>query len=876
MKCCFVLCVFAVGGMLAAQQPVLRLGRQVLPARYSVSLTVTPGQDSFQGTEDIELKIATPTSPFWLNATGLQITRAEVKAGTAAMPAQVELKDNRLAGLSFDQELPAGDARLHIEYSGKISRTSSAGIFQLNEAGNWYVYTQFEPTDARRAFPCFDEPSFKVPWRLALNVPADQLAVANTPQLSEVQQAGGRKLVKFAETRPLPGYLVAFAVGPFDVVDAGTAGEGQTPIRVITPRGKAAQAAYAKTAIPDLLVLLEKYFGMPFPYEKLDSIAMPISNFAMENVGLITYGEQNLLGNPSDDTLTRQRSFAIVAAHEMAHQWFGDLVTTAWWNDIWLNEGFASWMETKIVAQWKPDWHVEIEAVEDSLHAMNLDSLVSARKIRQPIVSESDIANAFDNITYMKGAAVLHMFENYIGPEVFRRGVQSYLKAHADKNATTEQFLAAISAAAGKNVAPAFNTFLDQPGVPELTASIRCDRSLPVLELSQRRYLPLGSPGRNAAAGAPQLWQVPVCVRYGIGDAGSSECVLLTKASDDVRLTKASGCPAWLVPNAGASGYYHAAIRVNEAAKKFTLPELAGALGDTKALVASGGMKASDALALVPQFAGESERHVVAEDIALARLAVGDMMPAETWPKAAAFIDKTFGPRARELGWEPRPADNDELRLLRHELVRFVAADGEDKRLIQDAEKLSDQWLNDHQSVPAGVLHDVLEVAAEHGNREFFDKLCQALPSTHDRQQRRSLISALGSFRDPAIANDAMALLLTGRLDAREAFYPLLFGPLQYPETRPLPFQFVQQHLDELINRLPREVGGDFAAALPEVGRAFCDVRHRDEVESFFKERVKEYVGGPRTLQQTVEQVDVCIGERNVVAPDIARFLEAQ
>ncbi len=702
---------------------------------------------------------------------------------------------------------------------------------------------------------------------MTLNVPKDEKAFSNTPVLTEKSQTAGRKTVKFADTRPLPSYLVAFAVGPFDVVDAGTAGAKHTRIRVITPHGKAPDAKYAAAAIPDLLNLLEKYFAISYPYEKLDSIAMPISNFAMENAGLITYGEQTLLGDPDDDTLTRQRSFAIVAAHEMAHQWFGDLVTTAWWDDIWLNEGFATWMETKIVNEWKPDWHANVEAVNDRLEAMDLDSLVSARKIRQPILSESDIANAFDNITYMKGAAVLRMFENYIGPEVFRHGVQAYIKAHADKNATTDDFLAAIGTAYGHNVAPSFNTFLDQPGVPEISAVLRCNQNQPSLQLTQKRYLPLGSPGRKNSDS--ESWQIPVCVRY----PDSSECVLLTKHADEVRLTKTSTCPAWFISNAGASGYYHATADLKAAANEITLPELVGSLGDIKALVESGGEKASDALSVVPGFASYPERHVVDADTDLASLTEDLFMPADTWPRAASFIDNVFGPRARELGWEPRSTDDDEVRLLRHNLVRFAADAGDDPELVRKAAELTKQWLKDHKAVNAGVLADVLEVSAAHGDHDLFDQLHAAAVASHDHRQRQAAINALGSFRDPAVVKDAMALLLGDEFDAREAFRPLLFGPLDYPATRSLPFDFVKAHLDDLLKRLPREVGEDFAAALPRVGDAFCDATKRDELESFFKDRVKSYVGGQRTLEQTIEKIDICIGERKAVAPDTDRFL---
>ncbi len=526
MRSCsaFIIPIFllSLGWPLAAKEPEFRLGRQVLPARYAIALTLTPGQDTFEATADIDLNVTAASNEIWMNATGLQIRAATLRAAGASATPKVQLKDDGLAGFLFDRAIAPGPATLHIEYAGKISNNSSAGVFQMKEANRWYLYTQFEPTDARRAFPCFDEPDFKVPWQITLNVPKDQKAFSNTPSVAENSASGGRKTVTFAATRPLPSYLIAFAVGPFDVAEAGRAGKKNTPIRVITPQGKAYQAKFAVATIPGLLTQLEKYFGLPYPYEKLDSIAMPISNFAMENAGLITYGEDLLLGDPNDDTIRRQREFAIVGAHEMSHQWFGDLVTTAWWNDIWLNEGFATWMETKIVNEWKPEWHANIDAVDDRLEAMGLDSLVSARKIRQPILSASDIANAFDNITYMKGAAVLRMFENYLGPDVFRRGVHAYLEAHADKNATTEEFLASISAAAGRNVAPAFDTFLDKPGVPEISAELECGRGRPSLRLTQKRYLPIGSPGRSSDQTSAELWEIPVCVRYPSSNVGGN------------------------------------------------------------------------------------------------------------------------------------------------------------------------------------------------------------------------------------------------------------------------------------------------------------------------------------------------------------------
>ncbi len=604
----------ALAALNASTKPSFRLGDEARPKRYDVLLTLTPGQNTFDGVVDIDLKVQKPTSTIWLNATDITVHKAELRSGGQNLQGTAETAAESFIGFTFPTTIEPGDARLHIEYSGKVSSHSSAGIFQLKEADRWYLYTQFEPTDARRAFPCFDEPNYKVPWQVTLNVPKDQRAFANTPQVSEAPADGGRKVVKFAESRPLPSYLVAFAAGPFEIVDAGTVGTKHTPLRVITPHGKASEAEYAVKAIPQLLGLLEKYFGMPYPYEKLDSIVMPISNFAMENVGLITYGESLLLANPKEDTIPRQREMAIVAAHEMAHQWFGDLVTTSWWDDTWLNEGFASWMETKITAEWKPEWHIDVDEVNDRLEAQHLDTLVSARKVRQPIESDSDIANSFDNITYKKGEAVLRMFESWIGQDTFRRGVQEYLKQHADGNATTVDFLRSISSAAGKNIAPAFDTFLDQPGVPLVTMTPMCQQGVVKVHLEQKRYLPAGSPGDAQEQAHPSRWQIPVCMRYGTGGKVQTECWLLDSPSMDVQLTKTTTCPTWTMANANGAGYYYSNSAVGEAVSHLSTAELVGGVGDVAAGVQGGYVAPRSALALAGRLASDPRREVVEAD----------------------------------------------------------------------------------------------------------------------------------------------------------------------------------------------------------------------------------------------------------------------
>lgn len=848
----------------------MRLGNSAQPLRYAAELTIVPGHDTFSGTADIDLKVNEPVQTLWLNATQLNIQEATLDAADA----RVVPGNASVAGFSVGRVIAAGEHHLRVRYEGKISRRSSAGMFQLQADGRWYVYTQFEPTDARRVFPCFDEPGFKAPWQLTLVVPKDQMALANAPETSQSEAAGEMKRVRFETTRPLPSYLVALAVGPFDAVDAGKA--GRTPLRIIVPKGRAGEAKYAAETIPQLLRMLEHYFGTPFPYPKLDSVVMPISNFAMENAGLITYGASLLLARPESDTIGRQRSCAVVTAHEMAHQWFGDLVTTAWWDDIWLNEAFATWMESKIVDEWKPGWRMAASDVQSRLGAMENDSLVSARKIRQPIESDNDIANAFDGITYEKGAAVIRMFESWVGAATFRKGVQLYLRQHADGNATAQDFLAAIGTAAKKDVAKPFSTFLDQAGVPEISVAVECDGAHPRLELRQQRYLPTGSPGS-----ANRTWMAPVCAKYEAGGKEHTECSLLTDPQSEMELHEARSCPAWVMPNAGGVGYYFVQYGgdmltrlLDQGDNHLSVAERVSVLGDISAMVNSGELPPGRALGLMPKFKDAPEHEVMSQVVQLSYLVKSRAVPEEYLPNAARFVRDTFGERAHQLGWTPKPGESDNTRLLREELVSYVAMVGEDQSLIEEARTLAGRWLADRKSVDPNLAGPVLKVAARFGDQAFFDRLHRAALAEKDPKDRQTIIGAMASFRNPQISREALALLLTDEFDPRQSFYALLFGPLGYRETEKLPFEFLEQNIDALIKKLPREVGADFAAALPTVGYGFCDASGRAELAAFFEPRVKEYTGGPRNLAQALESVDLCIARKKAYEASLVGFLK--
>jgi cytosol alanyl aminopeptidase len=864
----------------ASQAPVppkFRLpGDIVGPLHYAVDLTVIPDQDTFTGAVDIQLNFKQSTSELWLNAERVKVKEATLTAGGAAIPLKIVPVDQDYVGFAFASPVGPGPAEMHITYQGETSRKDMRGIFQVKDGNEWYVYSQFEPIDARRAFPCFDEPGYKVPWQLTLHVKKDQVALSNTPIVSQTDSGDGMKTVKFAETPPLPSYLVALAVGHLDFVDAGTAGKKNTRVRIVVPHGRGGEAKYAAETTPAILNLLEDYFGIPYPSAKLDEVAIPLFGGAMENPGLVTFGTSIILAKPEEQTLEQQREWSSVAAHELAHQWVGDLVTTAWWDDIWLNEGFASWMANKIVNRYHSEWHMDISELNSYQGAMENDSLVSARRVRQPIESNDDIANAFDGITYNKGSALLNMFEGYMGADRFRDGVRRYLAKYAWKNATSADFLASL-AGDDASVASAFSSFLDQPGVPLVTAALDCEGGEPKLDLAQQRFLPLGSQGGEA-----ELWKAPVCVRYpaGSGPVGSKadgECTLLDQPSRQMALSKATGCPAWVEANAGANGYYRVLYQgallgnlLKDDARTLTLPEKVALIGDVSALTGNGKIPLGQALALAPSLARDPARQVVNKTMQITTGLQDNLVSPGLLPQYHRYLEDLYGSRARGLGWKDKPGESDDDRLLRPSVDGAVTNQAEDPEFIAQARALALAWLDDRKAVDRDMAGAVLYSAARHGDQALFDRLRAAAKQEKDEDILNTLLFALGSFPDPGIAKKALPIVLTDEFDSRQSL-DILFGVAQLPKTRDLAYDFVKQNWDTLIAKLPTDSG----SFLPYVAGSYCDAGHRQDAAGFFEGRSTKYTGGPRNLAQMLEGIDLCIAYKKAQQPSVTEFLKS-
>ncbi len=854
----------------APTPPAFRLPTEVRPTGYEAELTVDPAQPAFTGRITIDVEVARPTDVVWFNAEELTIVSATIE-GIGAV--EVLPVPPRLVALRAATPLPPGFTRIEIVYRGVIARNDSMGVFAQQVNGDWYATTQLEPLAARRVFPCFDEPSSKVPWQLTLRAPRGLVVVSNTPIETQSEDAGGLQTVRFARTPPLPSYLLAFAIGPYEIVDAGKAKSG-APVRIFTPRGQAREAAWAVESTAPLLSLLEDYFGTPYPFAKLDIVPIPqtFSFGAMENPGMITYVEDLLLHKPEELTSAARRLYADVAVHEMAHQWFGNLVTSAWWDDIWLNEALATWIEPKIMDRWKPEWNFRVGEVRDVSYAMGDDSLDSARRVREPVRDENDILNAFDGITYGKGAAVLRMVELWVGEDAFQQGLRAYLKARARGTASYAEFVADMSAAIGRDLAGPLSSFFEQNGAPLISFASRCVDGKLSLELTQRRYLPLGSKGEAA-----RTWQVPVCVRYGAGAAGksASACTLLAAERGTLALPEATSCNAWVMPNQGGAGYYRSLWRGDLLARlldkkvltRLPAGERLSLRNDATALAESGDLDLARVLELSALLADDPDRFVRQASVA-GLWSIEDVVPDALRPNYQRFVRRVFGAQARKLGFAPKRGESDETAVFRPVVLYLVGRAGADPAVLAEAERLAWRWLDDHAAVDPAVVDTVLGLAARRADRKLHDRLLVELRQSKDLQDRQRLIGALGGFVDPKLVQAGLALVLSDELPLAETI-DLVWAAAANREVRELAWKLVTEHYDALIARLPRE----YTASFVNVGLADCSASRRAETAAFFAERNARALGGPRVYENALETLDLCIAYRARHAASVEKFL---
>lgn len=832
---------FALSAITVSAQ---RLPRTIIPEHYTIHLTPDLAAGTFEGEETIRVAVKEPAAAIELHAVDLDLSDVMVSVDGKSQPATVTADaKTQMVRLVLPQPLRAGAAAIRLRFAGKLNEELH-GFYQSHTARRKYAVTQFEPADARRAFPCFDEPDLKATFDISVTVDDGDTAISNGRIVSD--QAGperGKHTLKFSTSPRMSTYLAAITVGDFQCA-AGAFGD--TPIRVCTTPENAGRTRFALDAAKASLSFYERYFGMKYPFGKLDITVGPDFIEGMENTGSI-FCDDELLLDPKDSPLASQQNAANLISHEIAHQWFGDLVTMKWWDDTWLNEGFATWIANKPLRPWRPDWKFS-DVYEDA--GIYYDSLRATHPVRTNIEDPAQLFAAFDLITYGKTAAVLRMLESYLGEEPFRAGIRAYFRKHAHGNATAEDLWSALAEASGKPVVPMIRGFIDQTGVPLVTIESTCKDDRTEVTLSQRRYF---VDRTLLDKSSPERWQVPVCFRRPSG----TECRLLTEPRQTFTLP---GCESWVIGNAGANGYYRTAYDVRGLdalatnAKSLSAGERSTLVRDTWSLVYAGREPVTRYLQLL-QALDLADDGNLTERIARSLRELGDRLVTDATRDAyQERVRNLFRPAAATLGWAGAPGETDERRRLRATLLFTLGTTGADPETVEAARAKAERYLADPSSLDASLAEAVLFVAAWNGDAALFDKLEAKARTSKSHDELFRYLNALRGFRDPALVARALETI-RANVQPGELYF-ILPDMLYRNPTRAATWEYMKAHWGEID---AHQLYFARTAFIDSLGW-FCDTDHRADVESFFTKNDPK--DARNSLSTALEQIDYCIDLR--------------
>jgi aminopeptidase N len=840
-----------------------RLPNTAIPQHYTLQLDPNLQAATFTGQETIDLTLSQANDAIVLNAWQLTFDKVTAEADGKVLPAVVSVDSSlQRATFHFAQKLPAGPVTLKIAYHG-ILNGELRGFYLSKTATRNYAVTQFEPTDARRAFPSFDEPAYKATFDVSLIVPQGDTGIGNTNIVSDNPGPGAAKhTITFARTPRMSTYLVAFLVGDFQCLSGESDG---VPIRACATPGKVQFAHYALSGAEFFLHYYDTYFGIKYPMPKLDMIAIPdFEAGAMENFGAITYRETAMLVDEKTASLEAKKNVAVDVAHEMAHQWFGDMVTTEWWNNIWLNEGFATWMSNKPLAAWKPEWQIpQSEAAELNV-TLDLDGGRVTRTIRARADTPEEINEMFDGITYGKAAAVLLMTENYVGEETFRTGIHNYLQAHLYGNATAEDFWNAQTASSGKPVDKIMESFVAQPGEPLLTfARARGGK----VEVQQQRFFL--NPQSKSEGVTPQSWFLPVCLKTG---ADSPDCPVLGGSEQSLKVPPA---PIFY-GNAGGKGYYRSRYDsqdyqqlLRQFETSLTPPERITFLGSQWAQTRAAIAGVDDFLHLASAARDDASPFVISTIAAAIRTIDQQVASTPAQHEAiAAWVRKTFAPALARLG-PPAANDTPGKILLRANLFGLLGDTGADPQLIAQAREIAESYLHNSASVDATLANRALTIAAQNGGGAFFDQLQHAAETDSDPQLRTQALRALAHFREAALVTRALDYAVSTRVKNQDAA-SLVETEMADRQTQDHAWQYVQQNWPRVQAQLTTWTGGSLVASTG----SFCSATQENQVTNFF--RGHNVPASEHALNKARDSITDCVQFRAAQEKNLERWSEAQ
>jgi puromycin-sensitive aminopeptidase len=841
-----------------------RLPASPRPTRYQAALALDLDRRSFSGRATIALELSAPADEIVLHALALTISSAALRTAQGLRQVsriQVALPSQTVR-LVLETPAPAGPATLEVSWTGQMS----AGLRGLYRAGEVTV-TQFEAADARRVFPCFDEPAFKATWALTLEAPAG-LALLSNGAPTQAGEEAGRQRVTFRETPPLPTYLVALACGRLHAKDS-VAVRG-VEVRTWAVPDKVMLTAFGQEVAVEVLPRLEDYFGLPYAFGKLDQVGIPdFEAGAMENAGLVTFREAALLLDPATAALSVKKRIAEVVTHELAHQWFGNWVTMQWWDDLWLNESFATWMSFKIVDGWKPDWRVWLDFDAGKAAALQLDALRSTHPIRAEVKNPEEMTESFDLITYEKGGSVLRMIEGYLGEAPFRDGIRLYMRRHGKANAVADDLWGALAEASKQPVVELANAWIRKAGHPLVEARLDGRK----IRFAQRRFFT--EPG--AAGDAGEVWPVPLVLRYEDAGGVREQRHLLTGATAEVALD-GTGDVAWLCANAGSNGFYRVAYdAAGVAALKRHLGRLApservGLLADEWALVRAGVREVPGFLDLAAAFGDEQDYAVLDELVGRIGGIEARLLDPGVRVRFQRFVAGLLGPAADAAGWDARPAEGDPARLRRAALVRALGLVAREPRMVVEGSARLDRFMAGDLSALEANLHEAAVVmAARAGDARRYEALRARFPVEPDPAFQRRYLVGLAQFEDAALATRAQELALGEEVPLQDA--ASFMGALLANRTAREPFW---RTLRDRWDAVQKRIGGApmlLRRVVEAVGQ-LPERRQLDEASSFFA--AHPIPAATQAIAQTLERMrqDVALWER--AEPAVGKWLEGR
>ena len=844
-----------------------KLPKTVVPLHYAIELTPDLKSLAIAGVEVVDVEVREPTAQLVLNAVDMTLGAAgiddDAQRADIALDATAET-----ATLRFAQPLAAGAHRLRIGFTARIN-SFGRGLFFVDYPTNAGIKrmlsSKLEPADARRIFPCWDEPAFKATFALTVTVPDTFLAVGNMPVAHEEPVAPNLKQVAFAPTPKMSSYLFVLTAGELERITAQADG---TTVGVVTTTGKRRQGRFALENAVKLLDYYNDYFGVKYPLPKLDLIAVP-GGFggAMENWGGITFFESRLLFDPATNAETAQRGIFGILAHEMAHQWFGDLVTMGWWDNLWLNEGFASWMQVKAAEHFYPQWQTWLNGYGQKQYAMSLDARRTSHPIQQPVADQSEAMAAFDGITYNKGQALIRMLESYLGDQAFRDGIRQYMTAHAYGNTTTADLWQALESAAGKPVTGSAASFTEQDGVPLIVAETRCSGDDQRMSLRQDRFVIAPSPpaGSAATVWSPRAWQVPVAVGP-LHATRPAESLLLDDSAD----VAAGSCGEAIKVNLGDVGYYrveYGPISRAVLAKSLGLmaPEdRVNFIADSWALVQAGRAELPSYLALIEAISGDDHRAVW--DQAIGTLTRLDRLARDRAERPALqnYARARLRPLLERLGWDAGGSDDDAL--LRSSVISALGEFG-DGDVLAEARRRFAGFLQNPQSLPNALRDPVTHLAGISADRAGYDTLLALARKSTATNDRLRYYYAAASARDATLARATLALTLTDELP-NTIVGGVINTVASSGEQPDLAWDFVQKNFDALATRLGPSFRDAFVANFMT---NFSDDAHAAELKRFAPAQATS--GGRVMTARALETIAIAADLKTRALPAIAAWI---